>query len=533
LAISVTGLTVHTQNGSGTWTDYGTGGGSTSTTATFLSGTSSRGRKFTGSKGFAFEVNASGTDLSSSIVLVRFLVNGGLGATLAGGGASIRMEDTSGNISDWYIAGSDTYNGGWFEAVIDTANAESANNGTAATLTAIQYVGLLCNAAASSGGDPNVYVDEILSCANTGLTLAGNTTNVFDEAADWDETSLYGIITRRAGVVFSKVPLNLAPDASDHASTDEQLVFEEPIYEDGTNVDSALTLQGLSSSDADNNNLVRLACSVEDNADINGTHASKTLDFSSATDTDLTDCTFRGFNATSNAVQLGTSTNAINGTTFNLCGQVSAGTAIIRDCIFRNTTDSAGAFFYDENSDIADSDFFSDGTGYGIQYRPTGAGPFTETFDNINFTGYGLDDTADSAIHVNPVTNSVTITINVQNANTPTADDRSPYTGTFTIQQTVTVKVTVQDIDGNAIQSARVYMIADTGGDLSAGTEILNADSNASGIVQDTGFNYTNPQPVTGWVRKGTTSPLYKQSPISGTIQNTGLDITVTMVSDE
>ena len=163
MAITVSGLTAHTQNGGGTWQDYGSGGGSSSTTATFLSGTSAQGRKFTGSKGFAFQVNAGGTDLSNSIIVVRFLVNGGLGATLANGGGSIRVEDTSGNISDWYVVGSDTYNGGWFEAVIDTANAESANNGTAATLTAVQYVGILVNAAASSGGDPNVYVDEVLS----------------------------------------------------------------------------------------------------------------------------------------------------------------------------------------------------------------------------------------------------------------------------------------------------------------------------------------------------------------------------------
>ena len=145
MAISVTGLTTHTQGGGGTWKDYGSGGGSTSSTATFLSGTTSRGRKFTGARGFAYEVNASGTDLSNSIIIVRFLINGGLDLTLAGGGVSIRLEDTSANISDWYIAGSDTYNGGWFEAVIDTANSESANSGTAATLTAIQYVGIFCD----------------------------------------------------------------------------------------------------------------------------------------------------------------------------------------------------------------------------------------------------------------------------------------------------------------------------------------------------------------------------------------------------
>jgi hypothetical protein len=533
MAISVTGLTTHTQNGSGTWTDYGSGGGSSSTTATFLSGTTARGRKFTGAKGFAFEINASGQSLSNSIVLVRFLVNGGLGATLAGGGASIRLEDTSGNQSDWYVAGSDTYNGGWFEAVIDTANTESANSGTAANLALIQYVGFLVNASSSSGGDPNCYIDEILSMPNTGLTITGNTTNVFNELADWDDTSLYGVIARRGGIVFSKAPLILASDASDHASTDEIIVLEEPIYEDGTNIESALTIQGISSADTDTNTLTRLTAICEDNADVAFNHAAKRLDFSSATDTDLTDCTFTGFDDNSNGVMLGGSGNAINGCIFNLCGLVSAGSAVIRDCTFRNGTYASGAFFWDENSDIQDCSFFSDGSGYGIHYRPTGAGPFTETLDGINMVGYGADETVNAGIHIEPVTTTVTINMNVQNSTTPTTDEDAGYSGTFTIQQTVTVKVTVVDTSGAVIQDARVYMIADTGGDLAVDTEILNDLSSASGIVQDTGFSYTNPQPVTGHIRKGSASPYYKESPITGSIESAGLDLTITMVSDE
>lgn len=463
MAISVTGLTVHTQNGGGTWQNYGSGGGSASTTATFLSGTSAQGRKFTGAKGFAYQVNASGTDLSTSIIVVRFLVNGGLGATLAGGGASIRMEDTSGNTSDWYVAGSDTYNGGWFEAVVDTANAESANSGTAATLTAIQYVGVLVNAAASSGGDPNVYVDEVLSMPNTGLTLAGNTTNVFDELADWDDTSLYGVVSRRSGIIFSKCPLILSPDASDHASTDEIIVFEEPVYEDGTNVDSALTLQGLSSADSDTITLTRLTAICADNSDIGGTNADKELDFSSATDIVANDCVFRGFNGTT--VDLGGSTNDYTGCTFQTCSLITSSGAVIRDCFFRNASSSTGALQWDEDTDIQDCVFISDGTGYGIQYRPTGAGPFIEAVTNIDFTGYGADETTDAAIHIYPVTTTVTITMNITGSAEPTYDEDATYTGTFlSVVNPVTTLITVRDINtGLPIQNARVKLTASDG----------------------------------------------------------------------
>ncbi len=61
MTIGVTGLDAHTQVGTGTWKDYGGGGGSASNTDIFLSSTSSRARKVSNSvKGFGFEINASG-----------------------------------------------------------------------------------------------------------------------------------------------------------------------------------------------------------------------------------------------------------------------------------------------------------------------------------------------------------------------------------------------------------------------------------------------------------------------------------------
>ena len=131
MAITVSGLTIHTQTGAGTWQDWGSGGGSSSSTATFLSSTSSRGRKFTGAKGFGYQINASGQDITNTVFLVRWLVNGGLGATLAADGGRIYIEDTSGNVGWWTVAGSDTYTGGWVESIIDTDLALTGNGGTA------------------------------------------------------------------------------------------------------------------------------------------------------------------------------------------------------------------------------------------------------------------------------------------------------------------------------------------------------------------------------------------------------------------
>lgn len=70
-------------------------------------------------------------------------------------------------------------------------------------------------------------------------------------------------------------------------------------------------------------------------------------------------------------------------------------------------------------------------------------------------------------------------------------------------------------------------------GSITSSYVILDGLSDVSGIEQDTAFSYTNSQPVLGRVRKGTSSPLYKTAPLSGTISGAGLDTTVFLVADE
>lgn len=105
--------------------------------------------------------------------------------------------------------------------------------------------------------------------------------------------------------------------------------------------------------------------------------------------------------------------------------------------------------------------------------------------------------------------------------------------GSVIIQNRVTITITVKDInDGTVISGARAYIEADTGGDLTAGTEILNTTTNASGIATTT-VDLSADQPIIGYVRKGTNSPYYKEGTISGPItKSSGLTQTVLMVRD-
>ena len=63
--------------------------------------------------------------------------------------------------------------------------------------------------------------------------------------------------------------------------------------------------------------------------------------------------------------------------------------------------------------------------------------------------------------------------------------------------------------------------------------QLINSTTDGSGQVTDI-RSLASDQPIIGWVRKGTNTPRYRQSPIAGTIDSaTGLDLTVVMVLDE
>jgi len=62
---------------------------------------------------------------------------------------------------------------------------------------------------------------------------------------------------------------------------------------------------------------------------------------------------------------------------------------------------------------------------------------------------------------------------------------------------------------------------------------VISGDTNASGIVSDT-RTWSVDQDITGWARKSTDSPYYRQSGIVGTIdKDSGLTVIAQLISDE
>jgi len=98
----------------------------------------------------------------------------------------------------------------------------------------------------------------------------------------------------------------------------------------------------------------------------------------------------------------------------------------------------------------------------------------------------------------------------------------------------VTIKATVLDaLTFDPIQNARVYLTASGGGPQADGTTLLTGLTDASGILQDTGFAYLGDQDFMGTARKATSGTRYKPAATNGTITEDGLDLTIFLISDE
>lgn len=324
MAVVFSGLSIITQNGGGNWSDIGGGQGSSSTTAFFLSGTSSQGRKFAGQRGMEW-VFPTAQNLTNKIVVIRYALNGGFAATRASGGGQIVVDNALYN-----VAGSDTYSAGFQVVVADLSLSPTSGSFTASSVSA---VGFQVNANGGSGGDPNFYIDELLIIDNTGIVATGDTTSLIADFIAYDESFKLGVIESANGIAVSKVGLVTAPNATGITTQDEIITFEEPVYYDGSANSSAVSVTGFNSSDTDVTTVRRTTVLGYDNPVVTGTSQNRRIDLQSATSTVLDTVTFRSFDASANPVRLGSISP--DDCTFSECGPVT-GTGTHNRSIFRN-----------------------------------------------------------------------------------------------------------------------------------------------------------------------------------------------------
>jgi len=146
-------------------------------------------------------------------------------------------------------------------------------------------------------------------------------------------------------------------------------------------------------------------------------------------------------------------------------------------------------------------------------------GPVTVILDRDMFSG-NTDD-----IHF-----SGTGTLTIKNTNGADASSsRVSGGGTVVIENIITIRVTFEDEAGDPIEGVSVLLEKSIGGD-----DVLTGTTNASGVLEDTDYDFPGASfGVTGYGRLHTSSPYYRESALSGEVTSSGYDVTVVMISDE
>jgi hypothetical protein len=400
-------------------------------------------------------------------------------------------------------------------------------------VTIVGYGGL--HNAKAQGNVANVYFDGIyyLSNSSYALTINGGTSGTPETMADVagdDITNGWGIVSNPiadAYYIFANT------EWGDSGATDSYFeATDEQWYLLGDNGGGRPLGAG--------NHFYRTLAGTGTNSfvltrvSMVSTGEPGSLDLSAAFETmELNACVFSNLGAITMPAAGGTSRLA-NDCIFNNCGQAYLSTLVCDALVFNGTTNALGAVLWDASSDEEAQDnlsFNSDGTGHAIEISLNTASLTTFNISGYSVSGYETANDGSTGNTVFLVDNALDgdVTINVTGgAGTFSYERAAGYTGTVTINQTVTVTITVVDEAGDPIQGAKVFLEEDPGG-----TDVISyALTNASGIVTAS-YTGSTPQAVTGFVRKGTNIPVYKAVPINDTISGTGLSATITMVSDE
>lgn len=467
----------------------------------------------------------------------------GLLATKANAGFTIRF--CGATVTDWfevYVGGSDSWpaaiEGGWVQFVVDIEDARAAaivgtvggTNGTTPATSAIRYVGYSgITATVMTKMVDNTWLDEIrrLPDGNPGIIVEGRNGGT----TDWDSADIasqlgnaVGTFVRTAGGAYKiNTPIQFGiNDTTVHGFTDTNKIW---LWDDQEFAPSDLySISALGNSGGTTRVVMGVKTGTGDaatgaqgliiSAASTGVRWGMDFDDPNIDQIDLHGCTL----IHGGTFQLDDPAVSCISTAYIDCSLavVSNSEQLRVSVINANTADGVAFMQTDDLTDIVFSNFaFSDGHGVEL-VTPRVA---TQTSKGNIFTGYGAIGSNDAAVYNNT---AGAVTINVtDNGDTPTY--RNGTSATTTVNNTVTLTVTATDPDGNAVEGARVRIE-----NASTGALITEGTTNASGVYQDTTYNFAGNLSVRTKVRlKG-----FRPFRSLGTITANGIDVPAPMQPD-
>lgn len=454
-------------------------------------------------------------------------------STKAAGGIQVCIGSGSGAFDAYYVDGSDDPFGGWKCFPVDPTVTSSTQVGSPTGTTS--FFGVRWSIAVSGPSKGAPFKIDAMRHGSSITVTQGEVADpaTFEKIDTWQSnlTRQYGLFQQRGGAYELQGTLRLGDTGLVYFDdSNRTIVIQNTEFVGSTfnkieinNASSTINWTAISMT----------ALGTVSRGDLECT-ANATLTFDQCSFTDMGLFTFNG---TANAQQ-------IKATTFRRCGEiVKAGASFTDGCTFDRcrdavTLDAGSVSGTSVLSDVTGNTFVSDGSNHAVELDFGNSGG-TIVWDN-QLSGYqagtagnnvGITN-ANAAINV--LDTSGTVVVDVQSgASRPSVQSAGATINV--IENQVTFTVTVSDIDtGAALQGARVYVIAEAGGDLAAGTVIIDKLlTDANGQVSDVA-SYSQPQPYTGNIRLASSSPFYKATTISGDISNTGnTPVNVSMIKDE
>ena len=430
------------------------------------------------------DLNATTFNIDLSDSTVYLLIKDNLIDTYANGGTEIIIGDGTDRIG-YAVGGNDAIGlvlkTGFASVRLDvsevvttpgtfTAYAGSEANLAQTAITQIGYGSL--HLAKAVGNVPNVFIDSIQYIANGSyaLTINGGTVGtpetMADVAAD-DVTNGWGMIGNPLGSQYQfGAPCewgNSTATADTYFSSNNEQWFFLGNNAGGRAIGENNFPFRITGNGTDTTSFVATNTSI-----VNvGTRAQWDMSNVDTSVIEFTSCALTDLGTITLQVDDGTGDKFFNNCTFTNCDKILVSSFPMDTVVFNGASDPSGAILIDENSDdtigIAGTQknlvFNSDGTGHAIHLRPSGTGPFEYTFDNWTFNSYAdASGTAeDRVLYVNPITGSGDITINIiNNGDTPSVREDATYSGTLTINNSVTVEV-----GGFGTSGAAVKVVAD------------------------------------------------------------------------
>lgn len=528
----------------GTWaelTGHTSGGAATDESDYYIQGAQCVSQAFSASKsgtvaGLQYDHGATITLNAGDCVFVwQVVLAGNATDTFTNGGLRIGLGSSSGNINFWKSGGADLGRnpyGGWQNIAIDPTYTPDFIEGT--PTGAVQVFGSLPNTVSVISKGNMHGVDAAMYGRGEAKIEFGDGTNgygTFPGIATQNDAQAnrWGLFSEQNGTYLWKGLLSFgnATNACDFRDANRVITVDNcpRTYTDFNRIEinnaasrvdwTSITFIGATAiPSGETSILARGNLAVVDDATVN---------FDGCAFADMGTFTFQ-------------SNSTITNTKFQRCQAVTANSAVLTGCSFDSSIVAAdtSALVWDTAVDTdgkLDNATFIKGTTSNHALELGLNSPTSVTLRNVTFTGYNAANGAtDSAIHVKRTTG--TVTINVVGGTTPSY--KTDGATVSLVLNPVTLTITVKDlVTGSPISGAAVYVEADTGGDLAAGTQIIKGTTDVNGQISDT-RTYTSDQPIVGHARKASASPYYAPGEIVGTVSSTnGANITILLTKDE